>query len=130
MGVVASAAPAFAESVAARQVVPKPVSTTPADGMAIRLPSKEALEIVLRGVARVIAVNEAEIAFAMRRLFTDTHNVAEGAAATALAGAIKGVPSFRVGVSSWCKRERTCTGRFFARGLTKGGRVTRRGQLI
>jgi threonine dehydratase len=89
VGVVAAAAPAYAESFALRNVVSKPVSPTLADGMAVRVPDAQALELILRGVARVVVVNEAEIACAMRRLFTDTHNVSEGAGAAALAAAIR-----------------------------------------
>jgi threonine dehydratase len=89
VGVVAAAAPGYAESFAARHVISKPVSSTLADGMAVRVPNEEALEIVLRGVARIVVVDEEEIASAMRRLFSDTHNVSEGAGAAAFAAAIK-----------------------------------------
>jgi len=37
----------------------------------------------------VIAVTDDEVAAAMRALFADTHNVAEGAGAAALAGALQ-----------------------------------------
>jgi threonine dehydratase len=57
--------------------------------MAVRVPNEEALEIVLRGVARIVVVDEEESASAMRRLFTDTHNVSEAAGAAAFATAIK-----------------------------------------
>ena len=86
---VAAAAPAYAESFAARSPVPRPVGPTVADGIAVRVPHPEALEVMLRGVARVVTVEEGEIRAAMRNLFTDTHNVAEGAGAAALAAATK-----------------------------------------
>jgi threonine dehydratase len=40
-------------------------------------------------VARIVQVSDADIAVAMRAIYQDTHNVAEGAAAAALAGAIQ-----------------------------------------
>jgi threonine dehydratase len=48
-----------------------------------------AMEIIWQNVARIIEVSDAEIEAAMRALYQDTHNVAEGAAAAALAGALK-----------------------------------------
>lgn len=39
---------------------------------------------MLGGVSRMVTVEEDEIRSAMRRLFSDTHNVAEGAGAAAL----------------------------------------------
>jgi threonine dehydratase len=71
----------------------RPVSTnsaeTFADGIACRVPDPAAFEVIRRGAARVVTVSEAEIARAMRILYTDTHNLAEGAGAAALAAAIK-----------------------------------------
>jgi threonine dehydratase len=89
VGVVAERAPTYALSFAAG----KPVSTDSADtmagGLAVRVPDPEALDFILRGVARIVAVSEAEIRRAMRILFTDTHNVAEGAGAAPLAAALQ-----------------------------------------
>jgi threonine dehydratase len=89
VGVVAAGAPAYLESFLAHKAVERPVSTRLADGLACSAPNEEALDVILRHVARVIAVTDDEIADAMRVLFDDTHNVAEGAGAAALAGAIK-----------------------------------------
>lgn len=89
VGVSAAAAPAYVKSFAAGHAVSMPVSDTVADGMACRVPNAEALELILSKVARVVVVDESEIRAAMRHLFTDTHNVAEGAGAAALAAAIK-----------------------------------------
>lgn len=89
VGVVAQAAPAYAASFAAHKLVPAPVAATVADGMACRVPDPRALEQILAGVARVVTVSEEEIRAAMRHLFTDTHNVAEGAGAAALAAVLK-----------------------------------------
>ena len=89
VGVVAANAPTYALSFAAG----KPVSTNSADtmagGLAVRVPDPEALDIVRRGAARIVTVSEAEIRRAMRILFMDTHNVAEGAGASPLAAALQ-----------------------------------------
>ncbi|MEJ2418699.1 MAG: threonine dehydratase [Exilibacterium sp.] len=89
VGVGASAAPAYTESFNQRRPVSMAVAPTVADGMACRTPHPEAFELILDGVARIVSVDEDEIRSAMRHLFTDTHNVAEGAGAAALAAAIK-----------------------------------------
>jgi threonine dehydratase len=89
VGVVAEAAPAYAESIAAGRAVSVPVGDTIADGMAVRTPNPEALEFILRGVARVVVIGEMEIRQAIRDLFNDAHQVAEGAGAAALAAATK-----------------------------------------
>jgi threonine dehydratase len=57
--------------------------------MACRIADAEALEVVLRDADDIVAVTDEEVAEAMRVLFADTHNVAEGAGAAALAAAIR-----------------------------------------
>jgi threonine dehydratase len=57
--------------------------------MAVRVPNPEALEIIRARAARLVTVSDAEIRAAMRALFTDTHNVAEGAGAAALAALLQ-----------------------------------------
>jgi threonine dehydratase len=89
VGVVASAAPAYALSFAAGRAVVAPVGETIADGMACRVPDPSALEVILQEAARVVTVDDAEIASAMRYLFSDTHNVAEGAGAAAFAALLQ-----------------------------------------
>jgi threonine dehydratase len=89
VGVVSAHATAYQQSFRAGRVVEAPVSTVLADGMACRLPDEAALEIIRREVDDVIAVTDDEVAAAMRALFADTHNVAEGAGAAALAGALQ-----------------------------------------
>ncbi|MHA7816560.1 MAG: threonine dehydratase [Pseudohaliea sp.] len=86
VGVTAAGAPAYAESFRAGEPRPQAQARTFADGVACRDPDGRALDIILAGAARVLSVTDAEIAEAMRVLFTDTHNVAEGAGAAALAG--------------------------------------------
>ena len=89
VGVVAANAPTYALSFAAG----KPVSTNSADtmagGLAVRVPDPEALDIICRGAARIVTVSEAEIRRAMRIMFTNTHNLAEGAGAAPLAAALQ-----------------------------------------
>ena len=85
VGVVAEAAPAVALSIEQGRPVPTNSADTFADGMACRVPSEEALAIMANGVARIVRVREDEIAEAMRALYEDTHNIAEGAGAAAFA---------------------------------------------
>ena len=89
VGVVAEKAPAFALSFDAGRAISTDTANTFADGMACRQPPAESLEIVLRGAARIIRVTENEIASAIRHLYTDTHNLAEGAGAASLAALLK-----------------------------------------
>ena len=89
VGVVAASAPAYARSFAARQPISADVSPTIADGMACRVPDPCALAHILSGVSRVVTVGDSEIRAAMRHLFTDTHNTAEGAGAAALAALLQ-----------------------------------------
>ena len=85
VGVVSTHAPAYARSLAAGVPESHAVSTVLADGMACRTPVPMALEAMRGKLARVIEVSDAQVAEAMRALFHDTHNVAEGAAAAPLA---------------------------------------------
>jgi threonine dehydratase len=89
IGVVADKAPAVALSVEQGRPVPTNSANTFADGLACRMPHPEALAIIARGAARIVRVTEEEIAAAMRALYEDTHNLAEGAGAAALAALLK-----------------------------------------
>ena len=89
IGVVAAGAPAYALSFAAGRPVSTAAAETMADGLACRVPDPAALEIILSGTSRVVTVEDAEIQAAMRHLFADTHSVAEGAGAAALAALLK-----------------------------------------
>ncbi|SFW16602.1 MULTISPECIES: threonine dehydratase [Pseudomonas] len=60
-------------------------ANTFADGLAVRRPIPEAFAIYGAAAARIVAVSDGEIAEAMRVYYTDTHNLAEGAGAAALA---------------------------------------------
>jgi threonine dehydratase len=89
VGVQSTEAPAYALSFAAGRVVPTNSADTLADGLATRVPDQEALEVILKGAARITLVSDDEIAAAVRAYWTDTHNLAEGAGAAALAAAVK-----------------------------------------
>lgn len=89
VGVVAEGAPAYKLSFEAGRPVSTNQAVTLADGMACRVPEPEAVDVVLKGAARIVALSESEIAGAMRALYTDTHNVAEGAGAAALAACLQ-----------------------------------------
>jgi len=89
VGVVAVEAPAYALSFGAGKPVSTNSADTMADGVACRVPDPDALALILKGAERIVSVSEAEIRAAMRHLFTDTHNLAEGAGAAALAGLLQ-----------------------------------------
>jgi threonine dehydratase len=89
VGVVSSHAPAFARSLTEGTVVETATARTFADGIACRAPTREAFEIIRRGVARIVQVSDDEIAHAMRGLYRTTHNVAEGAGAASLAALLQ-----------------------------------------
>jgi threonine dehydratase len=89
IGVCAAGAPAFALSFEAKRQISTDVVNTMADGISCRVPDPLALEIVLSSVARVLTVTDDEIRAAIRYLFADTHNVAEGAAAAPLAALLQ-----------------------------------------
>jgi threonine dehydratase len=89
VGVVASGSPSYSISFSQRKVVEAPSKTLIADGLACRLPNQQAMEAIWDNVARIVEVTDAEIAEAMRIYYQDTHNLAEGAGAAALAAAVR-----------------------------------------
>lgn len=89
VGVVAENAPTYALSFAAGQPVPTNRADTFAGGLAVRVPDAAALEIVCRYATRIVTVSEAAMREAIRILFSDTHNIAEGAGAAPLAAALQ-----------------------------------------
>ncbi len=89
VGVVADNAPAYALSFAAGHAVQTNAARTFADGVACRVPSPEALDIIINGAARIVRVGEDEIAEAIRIYFRTTHNLAEGAGAAPLAALLQ-----------------------------------------
>jgi threonine dehydratase len=95
VGVQSTEAPSYALSFAAGTLVTTETSNTRADGMATRVPDAEALAIVRKGASRIVQVSDDEVAAAIRAYWTDTHNLAEGAGAAALAAALQEKPKLR-----------------------------------
>jgi threonine dehydratase len=89
VGVVSTEAPAYALSFAAGKVVATNSADTMADGMAVRGPDAEALAMICKGAERIVQVNDAEIAIAMRAYYEDTHQLTEGAGAASLAALLQ-----------------------------------------
>ncbi len=87
VGVVSAHATTYADSLAAGRVVEAPVGTVLADGMACRVADAAALDVLAPHLERIVQVSDDEVAHAMRMLFADTHNVAEGAGAASFAAA-------------------------------------------
>ena len=88
VGVQSTEAPSYALSFAAGRLVTTETSNTHADGMATRIPDEEALAIIRKGATRIVQVTDDEVGAAIRAYWTDTHNLAEGAGAAALAAAL------------------------------------------
>jgi threonine dehydratase len=88
VGVVSAHARAYALSFAAGHPIESPVSTRLADGMAVRVPDPQALAVIRESVDEIVEVDDAAVARAMKALYVDTHNVAEGAGAASLAAAM------------------------------------------
>ncbi len=89
VGVVAAESPSYSLSFQQHIVVEAPSLTLIADGLACRTPNPSAMEAIWENVNHVVEISEAEIAEAMRALYKDTHNLAEGAGAAGLGGALK-----------------------------------------
>jgi threonine dehydratase len=89
VGVVSAHAPACYESFLRHQPVASPARTRLADGLAVPVPDAAAVELICAHVSRVVMVTDDEVAAAMRAIFDDTHNVAEGAGAAPVAAILK-----------------------------------------
>lgn len=89
VAVVSERAPAFALSYEQGHIVSHEVTTRIADGMACRTPVEAALTTARRGAERVVLVSDDEVESAMRALFADTHNTAEGGGAASLAALLQ-----------------------------------------
>lgn len=85
VGVVSEAAAAAKLSFETGDICETASANTFADGLAVRRPIPEAFAVYSSGAARIVAVSDSEIAEAMRVYYIDTHNLAEGAGAAALA---------------------------------------------
>ena len=89
IGVVSSSAPTYALSFAAGRLVEHKSETRIADGIAISRAHETAFEVLRRELDDIVQVTDEEIEEAMRAIFSDTHNVAEGAGAAAVAALLK-----------------------------------------
>ena len=89
VGVVSAHATTYADSLLAGRVMEAPVTTQLADGMACRIADQAALAILLPHLERIVQVTDREVAQAMRDLYADTHNIAEGAGAASFAAAMQ-----------------------------------------
>jgi threonine dehydratase len=89
IGVVSENAAAYALSVEAGRAIATNSARTFADGVAVRVPDQQALNIISEGVSRIVRLSDSEIAAAIRAYYEDTHNLAEGAGAAPLAGLLK-----------------------------------------
>lgn len=89
VGVVSTEAAAAKLSFEAQAICETATANTFADGLAVRKPVPEAFAIYSAAAARIVSVGEEQIAEAMRVYYTDTHNLAEGAGAAALAALIQ-----------------------------------------
>jgi len=101
VGVVSTEAAAAKLSFEAGAIRETASADTFADGLAVRKPVPDAFAIYATGAARIVAVSDAQIREAMRIYYCDTHNLAEGAGAAALAALIQereSMPGRKVGV--------------------------------
>ncbi|MDD5325051.1 MAG: threonine dehydratase [Polaromonas sp.] len=89
VGVVSAHATTYADSLAAGHVVESPATTWLADGMACRIADPAALDLLAPHLDHIVKVTDDEVAQAMRALYADTHNVAEGAGAASFAAAMQ-----------------------------------------
>jgi threonine dehydratase len=89
VGVVSTRALAVKLSFESGDLTETDSAATFADGIAVRVPVKEAFDVYSNGADRIIDVSDDEIAAAIRIYFRDTHNAAEGAGAASLAALLR-----------------------------------------
>jgi threonine dehydratase len=89
VGVVSEGAPCYAISFDTGRPVETPTAITFADGVAVRVPVLEALDVIRSGADRIVQVSDDEVKSAMRDFYRCTHNIAEGAGAAPLAALLK-----------------------------------------
>lgn len=98
IGVVSDRARAYKLSFESGVPISSEATTEVADGLAVREPNPNALEIMLAGVSRFVEVSDDEIFHAIKLLYTHTHNLVEGAGAAGLAAAKKEGLNKKIGV--------------------------------
>jgi threonine dehydratase len=89
IGVQSAAAPALARAWHSGEMRDYPVGETLADGLAARVPAPDTVAILRAVLDDLIEVSEAQIADAIRCFAETLHQMAEGAGAAALAGALQ-----------------------------------------
>lgn len=89
VGVQATGADCYAQSLAAGRPIGLNRADTLADGIAVRQPDAAAFAQIQAGVSRIVTVSDAAIAEAIRAYWTDTHNLIEGAGAAPLAALLQ-----------------------------------------
>jgi threonine dehydratase len=89
VGVCSAHARAQYDAFERRQYVTSPATTRIADGMAVPAPDRSALELIWAHVSRIVMVTDDEVAEAMRAIFDDTHNIAEGGGAAGFAAILQ-----------------------------------------
>lgn len=85
VGVVSSAVDGAKQSFEQGRLIATETAHTFADGIAVCTPVQSALDYLTTRAARFVSVDDDEIAQAIRILWQDTHNLAEGAGAAAMA---------------------------------------------
>ncbi|MEQ1687880.1 MAG: threonine dehydratase [Sphingopyxis sp.] len=89
VGVVSAHVDAAKQSFEAGRLISSPSAHTFADGVAVCTPVQAALDHFGPRAQRFVAVTDDEVAEAMRIYWQDTHNMAEGAGAVALAALVQ-----------------------------------------
>jgi threonine dehydratase len=89
VGVCSAHARAQYDSFQRREYVTSPASTRIADGMAVPAPDASALEIIWANASRIMMVTDDEVSAAIRAIYDDTHNLAEGGGAAGLAAILQ-----------------------------------------
>jgi len=85
IGVVSELAPATALSFAAGAPVSTETAATFIDGIATRVPDAEAIDLIVKGAARIVQITDDQCADAVRMLLRCTHHLVEPSGAAALA---------------------------------------------
>ncbi|WP_417609298.1 threonine dehydratase [Parasphingorhabdus sp.] len=88
IGVVSDRAPAAKLGLEMGKIDAAGKADTFADGVAVRAPDEEAFALYSQHVDHIVTVDDEAVADAIRIIWQDTHNLAEGAGAVALAGMI------------------------------------------
>lgn len=88
VGVQAEGAPAIAESFKQKKHVSTESATTIADGIAVKIPGKNTIELINKYADDVVTVSDAEISEAILLLLERTKQVVEPAGATPLAAVL------------------------------------------